>query len=365
MTQDIKTAETEAGLTIAPRQFSNEILIANGVVDLCSGMGGLSNAAQSSGGVICVGVDTNATAIKTFGKNFPGAIAIEGSVRSKTVLEKCAQAVKEKTGADHPWVVVSGPPCQGFSAAGSRDPSDLRNKVLVGVAHAIVSLRPEFALIENVSMVLAEKYGERLARFREVLESDYHVESLLLNSSEFGVAQRRRRAFFLVTKSKIDLKALEADLAELKQPLVTVASALAGLPTPDVRPEDYSDEKNYKGVANHFAMMHSDRVIKKIAAIEQGTGPMSYRRLHGDRVANTLFSGNRAPPAHHIEPRSITVREAARLQGFTDDFRIYGSFSNQMAQVTNAVPPPLARSVLQVLMKRFPAPVITHGRTRR
>ena len=328
-------------------------------------MGGLSQATQSLGGLICAGVDTNATAIRTFSKNFPEAKAIQGSVRSKTVLLACVQAVKDRTGADRPWAIVSGPPCQGFSAAGSRDPLDVRNKVLVGVAHAIVQLQPEFALIENVSMVLAEKYGDRLAQFQAVLDSNYYVESLVLDSSEFGVAQKRRRAFFLVTKSRIELKKFKAELEKLKQPLVTVATALAGLPTPEVRPDDYSDEKDYKGVANHFAMQHSDRVKKKIAAIDQGKGPMSYRRLHGDRVANTLFSGNRAPPAHHAEPRSITVREAARLQGFTDDFRIYGSFSNQMAQVTNAVPPPLACSVLQLLMKRFPASPAAHARARR
>ncbi len=76
---------------------------------------------------------------------------------------------------------------------------------------------------------------------------------------------------------------------------------------------------------------------------------MSYRKLDPTKPANTLFSGHRAPPVHYKYPRSITVREAARLQGFPDDFRIYGSFANQMTQVTNAVPPPLARTVLQVL----------------
>lgn len=360
-----QSAGKPTGTTNLAQPPSETSALANGVVDLCSGMGGLSQAAKSLGALICAGVDTNATAIRTFGKNFPTAKAIEGSVRSKTVLDECARAVMEKTGAERPWIVVSGPPCQGFSAAGSRDPSDVRNKVLVGVAHAIVRLRPEFAVIENVSMVLAEKYGDRLDRLHEVLDSHYYVERLVLDSSEFGVAQKRRRAFFLITTSKLDLNAFETDLAKLKQPPVTVAMALAGLPTPTVRPDDYTDEMDYKGVANHFAMQHTDPVKKKIAAILPGTGPMSYRRLHGDRVANTLFSGNRAPPAHHSEARSITVREAARLQGFEDSFRIYGAFANQMTQVTNAVPPPLARSVLQLLMKQFPASPTAHGRSRR
>ena len=138
-------------------------------------------------------------------------------------------------------------------------------------------------------------------------------------------------------------------LEALHTPPLLVGEALADLPSPKVRPDRYNDEDDSLVLSNHFAMQHSQRVKKKIAAIPQGKGPMSYRRLHPERVSNTLISGHRAPPAHYREPRSITVREAARLQGFPDDFRIYGSFGNQMTQVTNAVPPPMARAALIAL----------------
>ena len=112
----------------------------------------------------------------------------------------------------------------------------------------------------------------------------------------------------------------------------------------------YNDDDELRRASpNHVAMRHSLAVQEKIAAIEVGRGPMSYRKLDPMKPSNTLFSGHRAPPAHYKYPRSITVREAARLQGFPDDFRVFGSFANQMMQVTNAVPPPLARTVLQVL----------------
>ena len=332
------------------------------VADLCCGLGGLSLAAKQLGMLIRTGVDDDATAAKTFTKNFPGAEVSVGSVRSVKVLERCKELLKASNGEAGFSIVVSGPPCQGFSLAGSRNPVDPRNQVLVAVARAISVLKPHCALIENVSTVLAKRHGKRLKKFETTLnKAGYHVHSLLLDAAEFGVAQRRKRAFFLISKNKLDKSEVVRRLERLKHPPVNSERALTRLPTPPVRPDDYDDEGKYEGIPNHFAMRHSKRVKNKIAALEPGTGPMSYRRLHPGRPSNTLFSGHRAPPAHFKEPRSITVREAARLQGFPDDFRIYGSFANQMGQVTNAVPPPLARAVLQVLVELVGPPVKNHA----
>lgn len=327
---------------------SNEA--APAVADLCCGMGGLSLAARQLGMRVVFGVDPNTCALRTYHHNFPEARVVEGSVRSRKALDTCLQLLKPLNGASGPSVVVSGPPCQGFSAAGSRNPADPRNQILIAVARAVVHLQPNCALLENVSTVLAGKHGSRLSAFRNTLaEGGYFVHEVLVDAVDFGVAQRRRRAFFLISREEFDRQEVERRLDQKRQPQVTVQRALGNLPSPRVRPEDYDDSQDYGAIPNHLAMRHSDRVAKKIAALEPGTGPMSYRRLHPARPANTLFSGHRAPPAHFLESRSITVREAARLQGFPDDFRIYGSFANQMAQVTNAVPPPLARAVLQVL----------------
>ena len=296
------------------------------------------------------GVDINETALKTFARNFPGALAINGSIRADKVLRRCEQLLWEDTANVEARVVVSGPPCQGFSAAGSRNPKDSRNKLLVAVAQGISRLQPDCALIENVSTVLADKHRGSLEKFKAALaEGNFHVTDILLDASEFGVSQKRKRAFFFITRFLIDQTEIAKALENHKAAAVNAQKALAGLPPALVRPDEYDDDAECLGVSNHFAMRHSERVIRKIAAIAPGTGPMSYRRLHATRVSNTLFSGHRAPPAHFSEPRSITVREAARLQGFSDQFRIYGSFANQMEQVTNAVPPPLTRAALSVL----------------
>jgi DNA (cytosine-5)-methyltransferase 1 len=322
------------------------------VVDLCCGAGGLSLAAKELKMQVVVGVDVNETALKTFARNFPDALAIKGSVRSDKLLQQCEQLLWCDPKGAGARVIVSGPPCQGFSAAGSRDPKDSRNKLLVAVAHAISRLQPDCALIENVSTVLAEKHSERLEEFKRALaDGNFCVTEMLLDASEFGVSQKRKRAFFFITRFQIEQAEIAKALQDYKTIAVGAKEALKGLPAAPVRPDEYDDDTDYQGVPNHFAMRHSRRVINKIAAILPGTGPMSYRKLHPTRPSNTLFSGHRAPPAHFIEPRSITVREAARLQGFPDQFRIYGSFANQMEQVTNAVPPPLTRAALSVLRR--------------
>jgi DNA (cytosine-5)-methyltransferase 1 len=201
-------------------------------------------------------------------------------------------------------------------------------------------------------MILSSEHKTRLSRVvRTLRNGGYSVCSTTLDASEYGVAQRRKRVFFFVTQDNVHLPDLERQLSLRRQPLVKVADALRGIPSPDVRPDKYHDESSYGTFFNHLAMQHSDKVIQKIAAIPPGKGPMSYRRLDPDEPSNTLFSGNRAPPAHFSEPRSITVREAARLQGFPDSFRVFGTFGNQMRQVTNAVPPPLAKVALEVLLE--------------
>ena len=320
------------------------------VVDLCCGLGGISLAASQLGMEILAGLDLSQDAIRTFSNNFPNAQPYVGSVRSKTLINECFKHVRQNKSRSRKLVVVSGPPCQGFSVAGPRDPSDPRNQVLVAVARAIVKLNPKCGLIENVARVLDPCHSRRLKKFRGILnDGGFHIQEIVLNAADFGVPQRRRRAFFFLTKRRVSERKLVEILERLHVPHLFVGDALADLPSPVVRPDRYSDEDESLSLPNHFAMQHSAKVKKKIAAIPQGKGPMSYRRLHPERISNTLISGHRAPPAHYLEPRSITVREAARLQGFPDDFRIYGSFGKQMTQVTNAVPPPMARAALLAL----------------
>lgn len=322
------------------------------VIDLCSGMGGLSQAGRELGLRIIAGVDTNAQALKTFTANFDGAETIEGKVGGTRVIAACSDVLARLRSGQAPLVIVSGPPCQGFSPAGSRKVNDKRNKVLLAVGRTIVALKPDCALIENVATVLTPKHAARVRDLERTLRGGgYNVVPVSLNACDYGVAQRRERAFFLISRSKLDVACVQEKLDAAKVAEISVETALNGLPDAPQRPLDYDDEADGGDLPNHYAMRHSAAVTAKIAAIAPGSGPMSYRKLHPQRQANTLFSGHRAPPAHFRYPRSITVREAARLQGFPNTFCVRGSFSNQMQQVTNAVPPPMAKAVLHILLE--------------
>lgn len=294
------------------------------VIDLCCGLGGLSLAAKELGMSIVAGVDLNSTALKTFSRNFPEAQAIEGSVRSATILERCERLLKPCNGASPPSVILSGPPCQGFSAAGSRNPTDRRNQVLVAVARAISKLQPHCALLENVSMLLADKHADRIGKFERTLaDGGFYVTDVLLDASDFGVSQKRKRAFFLVTRHKLDEQDVIERLERYKVRPKGAKETLQGLSKPKVRPDDYDDETDYGGIHNHFAMRHSQRVMDKIAAIQPGTGPMSYRRLHPTRLSNTLFSGHRCRPR---TSRRLAALLCERLPAFKA-FRTRSAFS--------------------------------------
>jgi len=232
---------------------------------------------------------------------------------------------------------------------------------MLSVAQVITSLNPIAAIVENVPTVIGERHIHIFEEFiKSIKKRGYYVEYATLNALEFGTPQRRIRLIFFVSKFPIDGQFISNELEKHKRKPDTIRTVLSDLPSPLVRPDDYDSVKDNGCLPNHHAMKHSSDVIKKIADIPIGKGPLSYRKLNPENYSCTLISGHRAPPVHFSEPRSITTREALRLQGFPDSFRVYGRFSRQMEQVTNAVPLQLGRAVLKVMRQHIERS-ITHA----
>jgi DNA (cytosine-5)-methyltransferase 1 len=315
-------------------------------------MGGLSYAAQKIGLSVWAGVDISAEALNSYKYNFPKATTVNGDLEDIAVVEQIEKvAVFQKNKKDK-LIIVSGPPCQGFSVVGSRIKDDPRNKVIISVAKAIARIKPDAALIENVPAIHNAIYSATVKRFRRILNTaGYRICCIELNAYQFGVPQNRRRAIHFILPFGIEKNEVFNYLKGFHRRAQTVKETLANLPNPPLRPLNYDPIQSNTSLPNHYSMRHTKNVILKIASIKPGKGPLSYRKLDPESYAATLISGHRAPPVHYDQPRSITVREALRLQGFPDSFRIMGQFANQMTQVTNAVPAPLGVAGLSVIVK--------------
>jgi len=321
------------------------------VIDICCGLGGISLAAKQLGMNPLLGVDICENAMKTYEANFPEANILNLDITRKHSSDKIQKYLHDNGVKSKSLYVVSGPPCQGFSAAGKRQADDPRNNIIVRVASLISKIKPNAAIVENVSSIGHKRYDKTIHRFKKILaDSDYYVCDIELNALDFGVPQRRYRKIFFVTRCDISENDYLSYINKKRSIAPVIKRAFAGLPEAKVRPDDYHDGLSYKGFFNHFAMQHSEKVKRKIAGIEPGAGPFSYRKLDPNNYAPTLISGHRAPPVHYNEHRSITAREAARIQSFPDSFRICGDFGSQLQQIANAVPPKLASVVLKTLL---------------
>ena len=243
--------------------------------------------------------------------------------------------------------VIAGPPCQGFSRAGRRDPKDPRNRVFVACARIAAKLDPDLVVFENVPYLAKLPFRCFLNKAAAILRnSGYQVKIFEVEAGKFRIAQRRKRLFLLAFK-RMDESQIESAVHELlnhDEPELTVREAWRGLP-PDCNGIGAGSFKN------HDSMTHSRKVTQKIARIRPGSGPLSYRKLHPDMPALTLIAGHSAAPCHYAVDRTITVREAARIQSFEDSFTFLGGKRSELLQVANAVPPKLAYHVAASLLE--------------
>jgi DNA (cytosine-5)-methyltransferase 1 len=328
------------------------------VVDLFAGAGGMGSGFREAGYRIAVAVEHDRNAAQTYRANNPGVPVLEADVTRLNAGDLRSYAPT----AERVDVLLAGPPCQGYSAAGAREPGDPRNQMFRHVSRLGRQLAARIVIIENVPGLRRVNGTGFLASILGSLRSRrYRATAHLLTASDFGVPQNRRR-YFILARDADDGEDIPAPSAthratggagQAELPVApTVLEALRGLPSfgPGVEAERYSLADG-STVLNASTMAHSDRVVAKIRDIEPGGGPISYRRLEAD-LARTLVAGHRALPVHPVLDRTMSVREAARLQGFPDTYVFCGPRAEQPLQVANAVPPPVAR-VLGVHLLRF------------
>lgn len=305
-------------------------------------------------------VEIDAMAAKTYAANF-GNHVFSGDIRD-WLQGSLPQGVD---------VVIGGPPCQGFSALGKQNPLDPRNVLWREYVKALELLQPSVFVIENVPQFLrSPQFADLLSEVRPGggLEN-YEIEPFVLNSADYGVPQVRRRV--IVIGRKAGLPALGAPpVSTVKQ---TVADAFLGLAQTVVStqlPRDRAATRGpYLTSELHVTRNPTALSIRRYRAIPTGgsrrdlpddlstpgwrkhtTGSGDVMgRLWLDRPSVTIrtefFKPEKGRYLHPSEDRPITHAEAARIQGFPDDFEWYGSKSDIARQIGNAVPVGLARAI--------------------
>lgn len=327
-------------------------------IDLFSGAGGLSEGFAREDFRIALAVEANRHAAQTFRANHPGVPVLEADVASLDSGKIRRHAVAAKR-ID---AVIAGPPCQGYSAAGKRIPDDGKNLLFREVARIARDIRAEFVVMENVpglQRVSGRAFKQRIVNYLRRYGFSVGAPHLL-NAEHYGPPQRRRRYFFLArragtgkrpeapprTVARLEPKALRKRLEELPELGAGVQAEYLRL-----------DDGSY--LLNGTTMRHSEKVKKKIARLKPENSPISYRRLDED-AARTLIAGHRALPVHPWLHRTISVREAACIQGFHDNYVFCGPPSEQPIQVANAVPPSLAAAVARSVRECWEADARPH-----
>lgn len=354
----------------------------------------MSLGASRAGFRVVAGVDTDSRAIAAHKKNFPNSRHIERDVVSLSapkILNLIPERFRRIDG------VVGGPPCQGFSTIGARDIADPRNRLFLHFFRLVCGLKPIFFVCENVPGILNPQYDEvRKSALRSV-ERNYRLLSpLILRASDYGAPTSRKRVFFIgVSKSS----EIALDKSDFNPPedveRVYVAQALKGL-RKNINPDWQSPDEGWRkvgpctngrfgarlsatipsGVGDKSAIeklktesrvsgclgtIHRDDVIARFDALNPGQKDEVSRtcRLNAKAFCPTIRAGTGSDkgshqalrPVHPTEPRMITPREAARLQGFPDWFQFDDTKWHSFRQIGNSVSPILAEAILCILFE--------------
>ncbi|MDE0614956.1 MAG: DNA cytosine methyltransferase [bacterium] len=355
------------------------------MVDFYCGAGGFTLGAALAGFEPIASFDWDSDLTSTFGHNFPSANLVLMDL-ARASFEEVLAAIP----ARHVTAVIGGPPCQGFSNIGLRDSDDPRNDHVTLFFELVAAVKPMFFVMENVPMVGHSKHSKFLNEALNRLPSCYEVLPFqILNAADFGAATNRTR-LFIVGRNPGHVDPIMPDVCfpRAAPAWFSVRDAIVDIPEPFAASEN--DPLPYRNattvseyarklraapptglgstaarvrcdrneVTGNSRTVHSSAVRSRFIRIEPGkSDPISrYPRLDWDRPAPVLRAGTgsdrgsfqAARPIHPDAPRVISVREAARLQGFPDWFEFASTKWHSHRMIGNSVPPPLAKSVLEM-----------------
>jgi DNA (cytosine-5)-methyltransferase 1 len=267
-------------------------------------------------------------------------LSIGGLVR---MMSECDPGVE-------PCGVVGGPPCQGFSRGNARaNPKDPRNLLPFRYAELLAALNErkplDFFVFENVLGLANPRHARKFKSIKKRFEeAGFTIFCEELNANRFGVPQNRPRLFVVGLNSRLYPESTFRFPAG-ESTGATVSGAIAGLPRPAYFVRGLTPSR-IPHHPNHWTMM--PKSPKLLGTVPASDG-RSFRRLAWHDESPTIAYGNREIHVHPDGGRRLSVHEAMLLQGFPATYRLMGNFSEQISQVSNAVPPPVARALARAV----------------
>ena len=341
------------------------------IIDLFSGCGGFSLGAHQAGIDVVAAFDNDPVLASSFPINFPNV-----KMHIRDVSDLKGEDLRTENGKIDG--VVGGPPCQGFSAIGKRIPADPRRQLLQEFFRVVKEVRPSFFVMENVGgLAYADARGELDAALNLVCEQYNCLGPITLNAAEFGAATDRSRLFVLGTRKDECESLTVSDFNKEKRPCETVKSAISDLQGSAFLGEENGfdvwkiaaehEVSNYAGslrardecFTGHRTTQHCVRVVRRFSELPQGGLDKigRHRRLSWKGQCPALRAGTGSDrgsyqsvrPVHPEYDRVITVREAARLQGFPDSHLFHPTTWHSFRMIGNSVSPFVAQGIFRVI----------------
>lgn len=350
-------------------------------VDLFAGAGGLSLGFEKAGFRVVFAVENDNYSAETYKSNREGNnTKVIVSDISKVNFGGVLKDNKVRKGEID--ILLAGPPCQGFSSSNmkTRNSSNPQNYLFIDFLRAVVQIYPSWILIENVSGFKNFEKGKviKLMCYR-LQKLGYSCKWDIVNAADYGIPQIRRRFILVANRCGVDFNFPKPSFGFDGKPYLNVRDAISDLPivkngnAVDSLPyikngsslSDYQNEMRKKWkkdyCLNNLTTKNSEIILLRYRAIPQGGNwqvipahLMSdykdknnchsglYKRLRWNEPAIVINNFRKNMLIHPKENRNLTIREAARLQSFPDDYIFWGPLNSQQQQIANAVPPWLA-----------------------
>ncbi|WP_110975931.1 DNA (cytosine-5-)-methyltransferase [Acinetobacter sp. WCHAc060042] len=327
-------------------------------ISLFSGCGGLCLGFSAAGVRIAGFIEKDKHISQIYRDNFSSTPQLANDITS--LSHKDIEQYKDSIGEID--IVIGGPPCQGFSLSGKRDKSDARNKLFENYLDFVTVFKPKIALLENVQLLtsMKDENGNHIKDLiiKKFQDLNYKITYFDVNAKDYGVPQSRARVFFLAIRNDIQ--------SELGFPDAEGNNLTFGDACSDLEYLESGESSNIDRL--HFAVNHPAHVLEWLWNVPEGNSahdntdeylrpPSGYNTTYKRQVWNEegstvqttfgMISGCRN--VHPVATRSLTIREAARIQSFPDKFVFNGKVGTVRTAIGNAVPPLLSYKIAKYL----------------